>query len=116
MQTIAEAFKQVNTAKQERDVLIKDLIEAFIAADTPFHKLTNPKFRMFIQSLAGLHKISHPNSLRRKLAETAQSKLEKIREIIKNKDAYLMIDETPDTVPRNVVNVLVGVLDGKQSF
>lgn len=114
IQMIPDAVDGQNTATLEKKSFIRKLVESFIAADIPFHKLLNPKFRLFIQSLAK-HKIPHPSTLRGLLSDIAGEKINDVRERIKGKDVYLMVDESPDVKSRNVVTVLVGVLDGKES-
>ena len=46
--------------------------------------------------------------------EIAQDKIEMIKRKIGQKDVYFVIDETPDCVNRNVINVIVGILDNSQ--
>lgn len=59
-------------------------------------------------------KIPHPSTLRRSIKRFYDQKIGKIRNYFRNKDVFFIIDETTDSQDRNVVNVMVGALDGKK--
>ena len=102
---------------EERNDHFRDkLLEAWIAADIPLDKLLNPKLRAFLQWLINSEKMDvklpNPRTLRRNTMKLFSRKREEIRKRIRGNDVYLLIDETPDAESRNVVNVMVGILDG----
>lgn len=89
----------------------RKLLDSFISADIPLHKLSHPKIRKLLQS--DKNRIKHPNTYRRLLHSLAESKIEDVKKIVGKNDVFFIIDETPDCRARNVVNVLVGVLNGE---
>lgn len=56
----------------------------------------------------------HPSTLRGSIKRFYDQKVSKIKNYLRNKVVFFIIDETTDSQDRNVVNVMVGALDGKK--
>lgn len=87
------------------------LCEAFLSADISLHKLNHPKLRTFLEEETG-KLIPDPRTLRRTyIARCYDKTLKKIREMIGERNVFVSIDETTDSMGRYVANVIVGVLE-----
>ena len=93
-------------------MLDSQLVQAFVAADIPIHKLSHPKLRAFLESQMK-YKIKHPSTYRRRISSLAADVIAKVKEKVADNDVFFVIDETPDCRARNVVNLLVGVMNGQ---
>ena len=87
------------------------LCEAFLSADILFHKLNLRKLRNFLEEETG-KLIPDPRTLRRTyVARSYDTTLQKIRKRIGERNVFVSIDETPDSMGRYVANVIVVVLE-----
>ncbi|KAG0441322.1 hypothetical protein DMUE_1131 [Dictyocoela muelleri] len=88
--------------------LIKKLVEAFTAANILLNKLQTPALKSFLEKYTG--KTIHDVYYYRRMLERLfiEQKLE-IYNILKEKDIYLMFDETTDVNGRYILNILGGI-------
>lgn len=90
------------------------MTNAFIAADIPLNKLNNPVLRKFLTDEIPHQKLPHSSTLRRNLKKLYLLKMKRIKNYFRNEDVFFIVDESPDCESRNVVNVIVGQLNGKK--
>ena len=86
-----------------------ELLDAFVSANIPLHKLENSALRGFIEKYTGVNikSISH---FRDNLVEKRYlHQKEKIFEILRSGPIYLIFDETTDSKGRYIFNVLAGL-------
>lgn len=89
----------------------KDLCEALISANIPLNKLSNPKFRTFLETYTK-NEIPCEATLRKGyLDDIYMETMNNIREKISNKTIWVSIDETTDIEGRYIANVIVGTLE-----
>lgn len=82
-----------------------------MAADIPLNKLDNPLLSEILCKKFGA--IPSRKVISTKFfASFYEETLNYIKNIIKNNKVYFIIDETTDSSGRNVLNILVGVLNG----
>ncbi|KAG0439128.1 hypothetical protein DMUE_2647 [Dictyocoela muelleri] len=86
----------------------KKLIEAFTSANIPLHKLQNKNLRSFLQDYTG--KTIHDESYYRKmLFPIFDDKRKELLSKLRNRDIYLLFDETTDVNGRYILNILGGI-------
>ena len=103
------------SAREKKENFAKDLTTAFMSADIPLCKLDNEVLRRFLFDYTD-QTIPKPETLRlRYVNDVYDKKLEKVSDLIANKNVYVMVDETTDSAQRSVFNVLVGVMNGEIS-
>lgn len=107
---VMETQKELN----EKSDFNRRLTQACMAADIPLHKLANPVLKEFLEKETK-RQISHPNTLRNYVSPLVEEKMEWIRNQVKGKAVYLIVDETTDPKSRFCVNVMIGTLDGQPS-
>lgn len=119
VQLIPQAVNNLGEKARKEKEFRDKLLDAFCSANIPIHKLLNPTLRSFIQWLAKTPTLDvtvpHPRTLRRNLEAKFNAKINEIKERVNGHDVYFMIDETPDSESRNVVNVMVGLLNGEET-
>lgn len=109
---ISDAFRSVKEEQQRQSEFNRILGKGLMAADIPLEKLSNPSFRKMLQRISG-RKIPHPNTIRGTIvSELSESVVEKIKERIKGRQVYFIVDETTDPASRFCTNIMVGPLDG----
>ena len=97
---------------KSNDTFHERLTRALLSANIPLAKLKNIQLKSFLEEEMN-RKLPTPDILRRnQVPVISQSVLAKIRDMISEKNVYLIIDETQDPDSRQCVNVLVGILDG----
>jgi len=109
-----ENLNKIDKSKRELvDEFLMDITRAFLSADIAFEKLANEKLKSFLFKYTHFN-IPTPVHLRENIVpKVYKESLEKVRQAIGLNKVYVMYDETTDTKQRSVMNVLVGVLDGK---
>ncbi|KAF0688154.1 CGG triplet repeat-binding protein 1, partial [Aphis craccivora] len=89
----------------------KDLCEALISANIPLNKLSNRKFKTFLETYTK-HEILCEATLRKGYVDDIYTDtMNSIREKISNKTIWVSIDETTDIEGRYIANVIVGTLE-----
>ncbi|KAG0430765.1 hypothetical protein DMUE_5633 [Dictyocoela muelleri] len=104
MKTLTEccSLKVINKTFDER------LVEAFAAANIPLYKLQNTVFKTFMEEYT--NKMIHDESYYRKLLlPVFEKKRSKIFESLRNKDVYILFDETTDINGKYILNIMSGV-------
>lgn len=87
-----------------------DLCKALLAANIPLNKLSNSKFREFLEKYTGKH-IPHESTLRKGYVDNVYNEtIDIIKTKIGDNKIWVSIDETCDVEGRFIVNVVVGVL------
>jgi hypothetical protein len=82
-----------------------------VKCDIPLNKVNSFIFKQFMHKYTG-HNIPERKALDKYISSLYDNTIEKIKEEIKDKNIYLIVDETSDKNHRNVLNIMVGVLDG----
>ena len=88
----------------------QDLCNALIASDIPLHKIENHSFRAFLEKYTK-KSIPSRTSLRKYVDRIYQQTLTKIRETVSDKNIWISIDETTDSMGRYVANTIIGTLE-----
>ncbi|VVC34389.1 Ribonuclease H-like domain,Domain of unknown function DUF659 [Cinara cedri] len=87
-----------------------DLCEALLAANIPLNKLSNSKFRTFLEKYTGKN-IPFENTLRNEyIDDVYYTVIENIKNDIGKNKIWVSIDETCDVDGRIIANVIVGIL------
>ncbi|KAJ8941331.1 hypothetical protein NQ318_004775 [Aromia moschata] len=87
-----------------------DLTVALVASDIPFHKLSRPALREFLEKYMN-RKLPHPNTLRnRYVADIYRDVVRQIRGDIADNCVYFSIDEATDASGRSVAHFVIGAL------
>ncbi|KAG0442596.1 hypothetical protein DMUE_0158 [Dictyocoela muelleri] len=86
----------------------RDLKEAFTAANIPLYKLQTPDLKYFLREYT--NKTIHDASYYRKILNPLfLEQKEKIFNLLRNQDIYLLFDETTDVNGSFILNILAGV-------
>jgi len=89
----------------------KDLCEALISANIPLNKLSNPKFKTFLETYTK-NEIPCKATLRKGYVDDIYTEtMNSVREKISNKTIWVSIDETTDIEGRYIANVIVDTLE-----
>lgn len=89
------------------------LANMMVKCDIPLYKLTNTIFRNYWEDAFKKEMPSRAACLR-EVENIYKDVMNRIRQAIGNSDIYMILDETTDAKESKVVNVLVGVIDGKE--
>jgi len=108
---IENAFESANKSKFKFDKFLSDLIEIMVKCDIPLNKVNSSIFKEFMHKYTG-HNIPERKAFDKYIGPLYDNTIGKIKEEIKDKNIYLIVDETSDKNHRNVLNVMVRVLDG----
>lgn len=104
------AFRLATDQAEVREAFQTELCEVFLCADIPLFKLRNERLVNFLEKHTK-QKVPCETTLRKRSVETVyNSTINRIRAALKDKDLYIMMDETTDAQKRFVVNVIVGAL------
>lgn len=90
------------------------LCDAMVSANIPFHKLTNPQFKQFLETFCKRSLPSESSIRKNYLDDCYINIFEKIKNQIGNHYIWLTVDETTDSCGRYVANLLVGILNDDQ--
>ncbi|KAG0440242.1 hypothetical protein DMUE_1885 [Dictyocoela muelleri] len=88
------------------------LVEAFAAANIPLYKLQNPVLRSFLEEYTKMS-IRDESYYRKILVPIFEQEKEKIFAVLKNKNIFLLFDETTDINGRYILNIMVGLCSDK---
>ena len=109
---ISGMFDKIKDNQKKQEEVNNKLTRAFLSADIPLHKLSNPTLRSCLSWMSGLN-IPHPNTLRETIVKDIyEDTIERIRNKCSGKDVYFIVDETTDPRSRFCTNIMVGTLDG----
>jgi len=110
----SENLNKIEKSKRETiDDFLKCLTSAFLSADIPLEKLGNDNLKAFLFQYTHFN-IPTPTHLRENIVpKVYEESLQKVRQAIGSNKVYVMFDESSDSLQRSVMNVLVGVLDGR---
>lgn len=111
--TVQPNLVQTISRGQEQRDKKKDLIKGIVAANIPLFKLENPILRSALESQFGTLPCRRTIT-DRYIPEIYQETMDKIKQMTDGKWLYFVLDETQDIKCCQVVNVLVGVLDGEE--
>ncbi|XP_016656871.2 uncharacterized protein LOC107882682 [Acyrthosiphon pisum] len=105
-----EKKQQFLTSYQKNSFNV-DLCKAFIAANIPLNKLSNPIFRQFLETYMK-NPIPDQTTLRKLYVDNIYNEtMENIRSKLSSKRIWVSIDETTDFEGRYIANVIVGSLE-----
>jgi hypothetical protein len=92
-----------------------DLCKTLISANIPLNKLSNLKFRQFLEKYTKNH-IPDESTLRKLYVDDIYNEtIEKIRTHVANNRIWVSIDETTDVEGRFIANVIIGTLEIEHS-
>lgn len=107
--SVATVFNQ----QKEKSDLSEEFVEALIGADIPISKLDNPKLRKVLTAKFG--PLPSHTTIRSKIIPSIyERKLSALKERFSGQPVALILDETRDSMGRNVLNILCGVLNGEE--
>lgn len=86
----------------------KKLVNAFLEANIPLHKLAHPSIRQLFQETG--RTVPSATSCRNVVDQLSQEAFDEVRKKLSNKKIFLMVDES-EVSGAKFVNVLVGSLD-----
>ena len=110
-QLIEPVMNAVQIATDIQDEFEDELLETFLKAGIELYKVRNPVLKQFLEKWCK-KKVPSESTLRRKVAAKADQVIEKVKKSIGSSDVFMIVDETTDRNARNVVNIMVGRLDG----
>ena len=84
------------------------VVSSFLAADIPLHKLNHPSLMSLFASMGEV--LASETAARVSVAKLAYKKEEQIRELLFDKQIFLIVDEA-EVAKRKYINALVGSLD-----
>lgn len=91
-----------------------DLCKAFLEANIPLNKVTNPSIKLFLEKYTS-KAIPSDTLLRQKCVPVLYNEcIESLRAKAENKYIWVSVDETTDSEQRLVVNFIFGILDGEE--
>lgn len=91
-----------------------DLCEAFLAADIPLWKISNPVLKNFLGKYTQQH-VPDESTLRKAYVSRCYGTvISKIQEKLENQFVWLSIDESTDSAGRFIANIIVGALSKEQ--
>lgn len=91
----------------------EDTARAFLLADIPLFKLNNPGFKDYLAKYTK-RRVPDESTIRKNYTGIVyEATMTAIRDRVGENNVYFIVDETMDSASRYVLNVMVGVLDGK---
>ena len=88
----------------------RETCEAFLSADIPLNKLSNPKFKKYLCKYTGKN-IPDQSTLRKYYVQEAyQSKLSSLRKLAAGQKIWVSLDETTDVEQRYIVCLVFGIM------
>jgi len=85
------------------------LLKTFIDCNIPLKKLENKSMNHFLEKYTNFKLMSESHYRKTLLNDVFEEKMNEIKQEVKDKDIYLMFDETTDACGRYILNILVGV-------
>jgi hypothetical protein len=109
---LLNSFKSVEEKNNKQNTFNSKLTKAFIEAGIPLSKLSHPSLKSFFEDV--MNRVIPDESTLRKSYVTPlyDETIAKIKNKIDKNLVYFIIDETTDKCQRNVLNILVGPLNG----
>jgi len=107
---LSETINKNNTNQE----FCMDLCKTFVAADIPFHKLTNPHVSNFISKYTNFTIPDESNIRKNYVKRLYDETLLAILSEIRNQYLWISIDETTDDTGRYVANAVVGILSSEE--
>ena len=93
-------------------IYYQDLATAFASAGIPFHKLSHPAIKEFLEKYINT-KTPDETTLRKGYLKPIFVKTqERIKEIVSDSNVCFILDETTDSLKRYVLNILVKPING----
>ncbi|KAG0429759.1 hypothetical protein DMUE_5723 [Dictyocoela muelleri] len=91
------------------DLFDEDLVNMFLSTGIPLHKLETQEMKTFFKKYTGRNLKSTKHYQTTVIDRIYTKKYDQILENLKNKECYLMFDETIDIKGRYILNILVGL-------
>jgi hypothetical protein len=92
-----------------------ELTKALLQSGVGLNIVNSPPLKSFLETQMG-KKLSDASTLRKNyLNDVYNEAINRIKQKIKDESLYFIIDETRDVYSRSIINILVGILDGKES-
>ena len=98
-----QTYQQLDQANFKEKV-----VSSFLAADIPLHKLNHPALKSLFAAMG--KSLPSETAARASVALLASQKEENIRELLRDKKVFLIVDEA-EVAKQKYINVLVGSLD-----
>jgi len=99
--------------KNNKNPFFERITRGLVESDISLSKLDNGAFRMLLEEISGGKIIPSRTTARRYVKEIYEETIERIEEKIDDNPIYLIVDETSDKCSNYVLNILVGILNGK---
>ena len=109
---LSESFAS-SSSSSEPSQFVKystDMCNAFISADIPLSKISNPIFRGFLQKYTHMDPPDESTLRKYYLPKCYEETINKIRKLCENENIWVSFDETSDSSGRKIVNIIIGVL------
>jgi hypothetical protein len=118
-QKTAKHKKQVEQPNQSTQTFLpaavsdfsEEVTRAFLSANIPLHKLHNKALRKLFENIG--HSLPSATTCRNKVGEIASADAEKLKECLRGKEIFMVIDES-DISGKQYLNILVGLLNQPQ--
>lgn len=112
---ISSALSLAREKQKSLDEFNLDLTTTFLKCDIPLNKVMHPAFKSFIEKYMKKPLYTRQALEKDYLPAVFQADIEKIRAIIGDHPVYFTLEETRDRINRNVINILVGPLNGQKT-
>lgn len=112
--SITSAIATTSANNSKTDSYSIKLVTAILEAGIPIWKLHHPSIKKFFLEQHN-EVLSSANTYYNKIEVVYTASIQAVKEYIGENPIYLVADETPDKKRRDVLNILVGKLDGTPS-
>lgn len=92
----------------------EDLCRAFLAANIPLNKLTNPHLKDFLQKHSKFNTPDESTIRKNVIEKVFTSTTDKIKKDIGDNYVYIIVDETTDACGRYIANLMIGKLSEEE--
>lgn len=110
-----ESLLGETSRRNEQEEFNFALCNALVKANIPLNKLQNPCFRSFLEKISKKQVPDESTLRKRYVNDVYLETIGHIKEIVKNKYLYFIVDETTDCCGRYVANLMIGCLSEEQS-
>lgn len=92
-----------------------ELTRSFIESGIPLEKVGHPSIKSFLEKYSKKTVYSRQVLQKNYMDKLYEDSIDQIKNDIGSSNVYFIVDETTDRMGRNVVNILVGALNGEKS-
>lgn len=111
---LKQSLKAASSKSTNQSEFNTHLAKWFMESDIPFNKLSMKSTKFFLQKFTEFE-CPDESTLRKNYVKPIYTEtIQKINSLIDDNRIYLIIDESTDSRQRFVLNIMVGILNGKQ--